>query len=701
MEFILTVAVVVLFIMTFNQKSRIEVMERTLAKFRPVSKNKPEVSGTTKRDSDSGHVVPIQVESKKTTEKVKELPSMVRSQKDSVSFETLLVKKILPTLGVLSVVLGVGFLVTWSYSNGYLGPKGLVVLGAVFSMALVAAGELLRTDFPKYFAYLSSAGMIGLSVCVYASEIVYGFIESGTAFGLYIVLTATSFVLAYRYDSRIMSVLSAAGGFLVPFLLNAPDSSPYIMMTYSSVLFASGACMMYTKRWIETTLVTLGALLTYALLLLRYVGSADSVFTVDPFIYLLWMFGAVALFVAVSATVITRQKSSTKEDELEMSQQTISVVAVLVTLLSVNYFAYSVFQSQVWDYFGFFVLVQSFVMYGIAQVMKQHGLALYEQLFIIGTLTGVAFATVWELGFADYPVLTPLVLLAQSALYIFVRKMMKDEIGEIFTAFALVTQAIATLMLFTINNFIELSLVLWASVGVALYHAHTRFQGQVKDSVIITLQVITTMLLVVIWTFVLLPEKLWSLDVLAPQLLGLVYVVGLLVASRKLVINKLVYVAEIMAIISSVSFIAYAWAYNKVELIGAGLVFVTFLAFAVSMTKRMKSYFGIEESLHENMMRFTAVSTALWIIYVAYWALDDPITSIVIMIAGVMYVVFGLEKTLNVVRFVGLCMIGYILAKMYLIDIWSWSTLWRFVAMLPMGLLLISLPFWYQKLKKD
>jgi len=46
MEFILTIAVVVLFVMTINQKSRIEIMEQTLARFRPVSKKKTESQST-------------------------------------------------------------------------------------------------------------------------------------------------------------------------------------------------------------------------------------------------------------------------------------------------------------------------------------------------------------------------------------------------------------------------------------------------------------------------------------------------------------------------------------------------------------------------------------------------------------------------------------------------------------------------------
>ena len=708
MEFILTIAVVVLFVMTINQKSRIEIMEQTLARFRPVSKKKTESQSTDEPKVHTDHAtVAKPLESAKTANVLPHKPTnqvntTVKDKKDSVSFEVLLVKKILPTLGVLSVVLGVGFLVTWSYSNGYLGPKGLVTLGALFSMAVVVTGELLRTSFRKYFAYLSSAGMLGLGVCVYTSEVVYGFIDSTTAFGLYIVLTAASFALAYRYNSRIMSLLSAVGGFIVPFVIQAPDSSPYIMITYSSILFVAGACMMYTKRWIETTLATLTSLLVYALLMLQYVGNSYELLSVNPVIYLFWIFAVMAMFVAISVVTLVKDKTSTQEGSLAFSSQTTAVVATLTSLLLVNYLAYEVFRSQNWDYFGFFVLAQSFAMFGIAELMKQHGLTLFQQLFTIGTLTGVVFATIWELGFADYPMLTSLLLLAQSALYVFARKAMEGGIREIFTVFALATQAIATVMLFGIDDFMQLSLVLWASVALALYHAYNRFDREITDSKLALLQIIYAIVMVVIWTFILLPgELLGNIDVVVPQLFGLVYVVALLVFSRKLVMNSLMYLAEGVAVISSLSFMAYAWRYDSVELIGAGLVLVSFFAFVVSLAKRMKSYFGIEESLHEHMIRFTAFSTALWVVYVAYWALSDPVTSIVVMLAGVVYVIVGLQKTLNVVRFVGLCMVGYILVKMYLVDIWSWSTLWRFVAMLPMGLLLISLPFWYQKLKKD
>ena len=706
MEFLLTIGVVVLFVMTINQKSRIETMEKTLAKFRPVAKKKtqtqkmhaPEVSA-----SDGVIQEEVQTAKEQATQVFVEQPikQTQTSNKDSVSFESLLVKKILPTVGVLSVVLGVGFLVTWSYSNGYLGPKGLVTLGALFSMGVVVTGELLRDSFPKYFAYLSSAGMLGLGVCVYASEVVYGFISSGAAFGLYILLTAASFALALRYNSRIMAFLAAFGGFLVPFLINSPDASPYTMIGYSCALLLAGAVVMYMKNWIETTLVTFGALLTYAVMMLSSVGNTYRDISVDPWIYLLWIYGAIALFAVSIVTRLIAYRPVDPDKTGDLGGQVIPIVALLVSILSVNYLGYEVFANQAWDHFGFFVLAQSFVTYGISQFLANKSLPVFEQLFTIATLAGVGFATIWELGFADYPVITALLLLAQSALYVFVRKHMVNNVKEVFTTFALVTQTVALFAVFNTANFSQMTLVLWVSVAVALYHAYTRFIEQ-KTSTLAMLQVVAAGVLIVIWTFVLLPGELTGqLDIILPQLLALVYVIGLLVFSRKFSSRFCVYAAKVVAVISAFAFMVNAWSFSQVGLVGAALVLGTFAAFGVSIGKRMKSHFGIEEALYRNMLGFTAITTALWLSHIAYWALSDPITSIVIMLVGVVYVVVGLQKTLNIVRFTGLCLVGYILAKMYLVDIWSWSTLWRFVAMLPMGLLLISLPFWYQKLKKD
>ena len=91
----------------------------------------------------------------------------VEKKADPFSWEDFFTRKFFSILGITSLVLAIGFFAVWSFANGWIGPKGRIAIGAVVSLGLLVAGELMRGKYPKFFPVFSSAGIVGLLAVSY------------------------------------------------------------------------------------------------------------------------------------------------------------------------------------------------------------------------------------------------------------------------------------------------------------------------------------------------------------------------------------------------------------------------------------------------------------------------------------------------------------------------------------------------------
>ena len=78
-------------------------------------------------------------------------------------------------------------------------------------------------------------------------------------------------------------------------------------------------------------------------------------------------------------------------------------------------------------------------------------------------------------------------------------------------------------------------------------------------------------------------------------------------------------------------------------------------------------------------------------------ALDEPITTLFWLAAGIASLLFGALKDWSLFRYAGLGVILFVISKLYIIDIWEWETWMRFVAFFALGIALLLIAFYAQK----
>lgn len=164
-------------------------------------------------------------------------------------------------VGALALALGGLFLVRYSIEQGFFGPGARIVLGMLFSLALLAGGEWLRrsdrnhsdsglptlpvADIPSA---LTGAGAVSAFGTIYAAHALYGFIGPAATFVLLALVGLGTLVLAGLHGP-LLGGIGLVAAFAAPFLVASANPNPYIFPLYAAVITAACFTLAWIRAW--------------------------------------------------------------------------------------------------------------------------------------------------------------------------------------------------------------------------------------------------------------------------------------------------------------------------------------------------------------------------------------------------------------------------------------------------------------------
>jgi len=212
-------------------------------------------------------------------------PAVVPPQNDASKpgFEEKLGTRWVVWIGGLTLALGGLFLVKYSIEAGLIGPGVRVLLGGLFALALLGAGEFARRkenatpDVPlpaaNIPAILTAAGTLVAFATVYAAYALYGFLAPASAFIL-LGIVALGTMAAALLHGPALAGLGVAAAFATPVLVSSGKPDYWSLYVYVAVVTASafGLARMRMWRWLALTTIGLGAAW-----MLFDIGVADAI----------------------------------------------------------------------------------------------------------------------------------------------------------------------------------------------------------------------------------------------------------------------------------------------------------------------------------------------------------------------------------------------------------------------------------------
>ncbi|MGH9593531.1 MAG: DUF2339 domain-containing protein [Bryobacteraceae bacterium] len=169
-------------------------------------------------------------------------------------------------IGVITLILGAAFFFKYAVDAGWIGPGARVLLGLLAAAVSLIAGDGLSRRGHAVFAQ-GIAGL-GLSLCylsLYAAATLYHLVEPAVGFGLMSAVTIGAVWLALRYESQAIAVLGMIGGYLTPPALSTGENHPWILFTYVFMLNMGAVTLARFRPW--KTLEPLAAAATTVLYL--------------------------------------------------------------------------------------------------------------------------------------------------------------------------------------------------------------------------------------------------------------------------------------------------------------------------------------------------------------------------------------------------------------------------------------------------
>jgi uncharacterized membrane protein len=176
-------------------------------------------------------------------------------------------------VGGLTLALGGFFMVRYSIDAGLLGPGVRTLLGGVFALALLAAGEWTRrkesisaiTALPmaNIPAILTAAGTAVAFATVYAAYALYDFLVPATAFIL-LGMVALGTLAAALLHGPALAGLGIAAAFVTPILVSSEKPDFWALYVYLAIVTAAAFALARIRlwRWLAVTTIVFALLWT-------------------------------------------------------------------------------------------------------------------------------------------------------------------------------------------------------------------------------------------------------------------------------------------------------------------------------------------------------------------------------------------------------------------------------------------------------
>ncbi len=211
--------------------------------------------------------------------------------KSTAEFETLIGGNVLNRIGALALIFGIGFFLKYAFDNNLISPVVRVLIGVAIGVSLIVGGS--RANAKKFEVFsqgLFGAGISTLYLSIYAALNFYEIIPQAIAFVLMSAVTAIALLVAVRYESRAISLLGWAGGFLTPFLLASAEPNAVGLFVYLALLNLGMLAVVFLKsEWVVIELLSLIA--TYLVYAAWFLEQSEKTGTLTKafFLTLFWL----------------------------------------------------------------------------------------------------------------------------------------------------------------------------------------------------------------------------------------------------------------------------------------------------------------------------------------------------------------------------------------------------------------------------
>ena len=169
--------------------------------------------------------------------------------KNNPDIEKFIGENLFNKIGIAVLVFGIGFFVKYAIDKDWINEYGRVVIGIFCGIVLVGLAHYLRKNYRSFSSVLAGGGVAVFYFTIALAFHQYNIIGQTAAFILMVVITAFAVILSVLYNKLELAVIAVVGGFLTPFLVSTGEGNYMVLFTYLIILNIGLLALSYFKKW--------------------------------------------------------------------------------------------------------------------------------------------------------------------------------------------------------------------------------------------------------------------------------------------------------------------------------------------------------------------------------------------------------------------------------------------------------------------
>lgn len=182
--------------------------------------------------------------------------SVTASNKNSHGLESgkKIIRKIfgenwLPKIGIVTLVLGVGFFVKYAIDQNWINEVGRVGIGILTGAIIIGIAHKLKEKYHVFSSLLVGGGISIFYITITLAFREYEIFNQTTAFILLSVITIFSIILSLLYNRQELAVFSLIGGFCSPLMVSTGSGNYIVLFSFILILNTGMLIISLARNW--------------------------------------------------------------------------------------------------------------------------------------------------------------------------------------------------------------------------------------------------------------------------------------------------------------------------------------------------------------------------------------------------------------------------------------------------------------------
>ena len=251
------------------------------------------------------------------------------------NIERLVGENLFSKIGILVLIIGVCFFVKYAIDRDWINEVARTSLGMVAGFGLWGVAYKLRDNYRNFSSILAGGGFAICFASVGIGYNYYSLFGSVVAMGLLVLLTAVLVLIALRFDRMELAITAVIGAFVAPFIAGGDSGNLFFLLGYMGLLDIAMFAVTMRKNWWILPPITCA--FTY---IVTFTAMSSTTVKESPDVVMLFILLYMMLFSLPLVTVLRRNHDNS------------ALMTVLTGAMGFNDFAYITFGAYLSDKIG-------------------------------------------------------------------------------------------------------------------------------------------------------------------------------------------------------------------------------------------------------------------------------------------------------------------------------------------------------------